>query len=352
MKLALFTAAINCDNSGDSIIESAITRLIKDATLERVPLGDSLAVDHIATVNTCDAALICGTNLYQNCFACALTEDIVRSIKVPIIPFGIGSSAPIGEIPRMNAAGVAAVRAIHETCRVSSVRDGASLRFLHSIGVRNTMLTGCPVFFHGLSCPNFSSLGEGYTLAPRARLLHIDHKWEARQNETLDLLANRYRPRLVLQSPYDFSIAEPLAKKYGLEIVSDPNWQAEPYITAAKQQRMSLGFRLHFAMLSLSYGKMTHLVSHDSRAWEFCKLVGLPLLRIEKYTDVKLVQRIDENIFDWEIVQHRWCQLSVEMNGFMGANGLATNLAVQPPSMHAISFWWDRLKHHVVPRHL
>lgn len=297
-------------------------------TIMRFPLTAPLCEVQIAEINTCDALIICGTNLYQHVFACNLNVAIVEKIKIPIIPFGIGSSAPIGQIPRMNAADVATVRAIHKKCVVSSVRDEASSRFLHSIGVKNVILSGCPVLFHGLSCPDFTASGSGYTLTPRARLLHIDNEWNARQLETLGLLCKRYHPSLVLQSPYDIPVAELLAEKFGVDIVMDENWQAEKYISKAKEQSINMGFRLHFAMLSISYGKPSFLVSHDSRASEFCKLLGLPLIDIKDYSDNALMLQIDTRVFDSDVIRQRWDELSVKMNEFMKANGLGSNLDV------------------------
>jgi glycosyltransferase involved in cell wall biosynthesis/predicted deacetylase len=328
MKLALLTAAIDGDNSGDALIESAIVRLLKDAEYDRLPLKGPFANEEIARINACDAAVICGTNLYQETFACGLTPTVVRAIEVPIIPFGIGSSAPMGRIPHMNAAGVEAVRAIHGKCRVGSVRDNATLRFLRSIGIENVELTGCPVLFHGLSCPDFRPSGQGYTLTPRARLLHIDEQWQKRQLQTLDYLARRYLPQLVLQSPYDLEIAERLAAKFGLKIILDDGWQAEPYVKVAQEQSVSLGFRLHFAMLSIAYGKPAFLVSHDSRADEFCKLLDLPSFRIDNYSDSFLSLKIDSRDFPSDTVRRRWTKLGAKLNSFIRANGLASNLEI------------------------
>ena len=76
----------------------------------------------------------------------------------------------------MDAAGVAAVRAIHKKCAVGSVRDEASFRFLRSLGIRNIVLTGCPVLFHGLKCSRFQSIGR--RLHPDASRSAFAHRSE------------------------------------------------------------------------------------------------------------------------------------------------------------------------------
>lgn len=336
MKLALFTAAVGGDNAGDALIESAVTRLVGADEVVRLPLGGQVTDAHIAAANAADAALICGTNLYQSRFACGLTERVVAAIRVPLIPLGVGTSAPIGEIPVMDAAGTAAVRAIHARCRVGSVRDRASLRFLRSIGVRNVELTGCPVLFHGLTCPDFRPSGEGYTLAPRARLLHVDPRWQQRQSELLHMLARHYRPRLVLQSPYDRDEAGRLAERYGLDVVSDPDWQAAPYIEAAQQQRLSVGFRLHFAMLSMAYGKPALLIGHDSRSDEFARLVGLPPMHLQTISDALLGLKIDAVDFPADRVRRRWSELAERMAACLQANGLPCRLEIDRAPRRAL----------------
>lgn len=201
---------------GDALIESSVIRLTGARDVTRLPLTSTSTDQHIAAANGADVAIICGTNLYQSKLMCGLTTKVVDAIRVPLVPMGIGTSAAIGALPSMDQDGIDAVRAIHRRCRLGSVRDLASLQFLKSIGVDNVALTGCPVLFHGLGCPDFRPSGDGITLAPRARLLHIPSRWEKRQSEMLDALARRYRPRLVLQSPYDLPEARRLCERYGL----------------------------------------------------------------------------------------------------------------------------------------
>jgi polysaccharide pyruvyl transferase WcaK-like protein len=331
MNIALLSAGLNGTNAGDALIEDAVRRLVVADEYRRFPLHAPLTDPDVDGINGCDAAIVCGTNLYQAIFSCNLTVEAISRIKIPIVPMGVGSSAPIDAIPGMNEEGQKAVRAIHERCALSSVRDSASLRFLHSIGVSNTRLTGCPVLFHGLSCPDFRPSGMGYTLTPRARLLHIDRQWNHRQLETLHLLCRRYHPTLVLQSPHDLPIAEQLAACYGVEVLYDAHWQAAPYIRRAAEQSMAFGFRLHYGMLSLAYGKPAFFVAHDSRVSEFCRLMELPCFDIRDYSDNLLALHIDARSFDGDVFRRRWSELARDMHQFITANGLQSRLELDRP---------------------
>ena len=327
MKLALLTAGFDGDNAGDSFIEDAVRRIVVADVYERYPLTTALTEEQFVAINDCDAAIICGTNLYQSVFACNLTEEAIEQIRCPIIPMGLGSSARIAQLPKMNRDGCRAVRALHRRCKFSSVRDRASLRFLNSIGVNNVMLTGCPVFFHALNPPDFANVPIGTPVVSlRARLLHVESGHESKQRDTLDELCRRYRPRLVIQSPYDRAIAEELSDKFDLEMIESNTWQAAPYISAIAEQSWTAGFRLHYGMLSLAHGKLAWFVAHDSRVSEFCDLVGLPYFDIRSLDLNSMVAQIDNSIFPGETLRMRWIDLAAKMRSFLKLNGLSDRL--------------------------
>lgn len=327
MKIALLSAGVNGDNSGDAMIEDAVRRILVAQQFALFPLLKPLTHDQIREINATDCAVICGTNLYQKIFACNLDIGTMKKIRVPIIPLGIGSSAPINEIPKMTWWQRRTVRFLHTRCKMGSVRDPASLRFLRSIGVTNVALTGCPVLFHGLKPPNFDRSGSGLTLSIRARLLHTkgDRLWET-EEKALDDLCKRYAPLLVLQSPYDLESAKTLSKKFGLQISYDSAWQAPSYIKIAQEQRASVGFRLHYGMLSLSYGKPAYLIAHDSRSASFCDLMNLSYYDIRTLDIQGLSKTLDILEFDGAAFTKRWKEMAQAMICYLKDNGLQSRI--------------------------
>lgn len=322
-KLALFSAAVNGDNSGDTLIEDAVRRLLAPNLMQVFPLLQPLTGKELEQVNACDAAVICGTNLYQHIFACALTPQAIQQIQVPIIPLGIGSSASIGNLPRMNPEGVQVVRLLHDRCAVSSVRDPASLAFVNSLGIRNVELTGCPVLFHALQEPKFEDPGLGdYYLSVRKRLLHVSDRYEGKALKTLQAICRLFRPILVLQSPYDLPIAQELSERFGLSIVWDSSCSHLPLVEAAKAARRTVGFRLHFGMLSLSYGKPSTLIATDTRVSEFCNMMGLSYHNIQTYSDENLLNELLTPAGSMDDFRARWRELRAAMAQTLAANGL------------------------------
>lgn len=345
MKIALFSAAAGpADNAGDAIIEAGLLSLLAVKPCLRLPLHAPLSDDDVDAVNACDVAVIAGTNLYQRHFACNLNLETLHRLRVPVIPCGVGASAPLGGLPDMDAEGVAAVRAIHTSCACGSVRDPATLQFLRSIGVENVMLTGCPALFHGLSLPEFSRASEeGQTaIAPRARLLHLDAAarkyYQAKMLRSMEVVAERRNCVLVMQSPYDLPFCGDLARRNNVSLCYDPTWQVEPYLTVLHEISGCVSFRLHFAMLCLAHGKIAHFLGHDSRTASFCDLLALPMLDIRSYTDRDLLARLDNKAFPAEAFRRRWAQLSLDMAAFLRANDLPTRLIPEAAGrVHAAS---------------
>lgn len=337
MRIALLTSAIRGGNSGDAFIEDAVKRIVKADEFVRFPLLHPLNDDHLKGINDCDTAIICGTNLYQSHFPCSLNLENLDRIRVPVVPMGIGASAPIGQLPKMGKGSRRIVKKLHKKCSVSSVRDPASYKFLKSIGVRNTRLTACPVLFHGLTPPEFDLSSEGpFTLTPRARLLHVDSALGERQRESLQYLCKRYRPNLVIQSPHDQNIASQLTNMYGVRIVKDNLWQADVYVKEAVKTRATFGFRLHFGMLALSYGRPAHFVAHDSRVSEFCEMMGLLYFPIQDFRDDVFSFCIDRACIPIDGFRRNWNKYAKSMDSFLKRNALSSNLQYENTRR-----WWQ-----------
>ncbi|MGP8202024.1 MAG: polysaccharide pyruvyl transferase family protein [Limisphaerales bacterium] len=321
--LALFSAAVNGDNSGDALIVDAIRRLLPEHPATTIPLLQPLTDEQIEQVNACDIAIICGTNLYQTSFSCALKPEVIDRIRIPIVPLGLGASASIGQLPEMDAEGVRAVRMIHERCAVGSVRDPASLRFVQNLGIRNVELTGCPVLFHAQKEPRFA---EGdcsrLVLSVRARLLHVENRWSAKSLKTLEHLCRRFKPTLILQSPYDIEIGERLANEFGVEYLYDEKWGCEVMINAVKMASRTAGLRLHFGMLSLSYGKHGIFIGTDTRTSEFCEMMGLPYHDIHTYEDENLERELLLPLPRMEVFLENWRSLRSAMQAVLTSNDL------------------------------
>jgi len=332
--IALLSAAIDGDNSGDALIVDAIRRILRGNELAEFPLLQPLDARQIGAINECDAVIICGTNLYQHVFACPLTPDIIAKIRIPIVPLGVGGSAPIGCLPQMDAEGARAVRMIHDRCELGSVRDPASLEFIRQLGIQNVELTACPVLFHALREPEFKAdPGHRVALSIRARLLHVEEHWNRKQEQTLRRLCERFKPTLVLQSPYDLDLARRLHAEFGVEYRHDPAWQHGPLVQTLADSDRAVGFRLHFGMLSLAYGHPSTFLATDTRTTEFCNMVGVPFHSVQEYDDARLIAELQSTPPDYSRFRRRWRELAAVMADTLERNGIPHVLRDRIPGL-------------------
>jgi len=321
--IALFTAGVAGDNSGDALIEHGIRTLLPGYDFIRLPLVQRLTDAEIERANACRMGLLCGTNLYQSVFAGGLDMNTLRRLTIPMVPLGVGGSTPVGEQIQMDAKGREIVRELHSRCEVAGVRDPQSYQFVRSLGVGNVELTGCPVLFHNVTAPDFQPRSGSVALALRKRLLHVPESQSILADRILQRLCIAESPLLVLQSPYDLPQAEQLAKQHHLDIVADPGWQADALLQALPKIRASIGLRLHWNMLALAHGIPAVLLGTDTRTSSFCDMMALPFHAIESCDATTLLQQLHGE-FDSTRFLHRWHVLRSAMDGMLQANGLKT----------------------------
>lgn len=343
MRIGLLTPAIGSRNSGDSMIEAAVRRLVPAEQFVRFGIRERLSGSDVAALNDLDAALLCGSNLYQDRPQCALDEAFVNELKIPLIPLGVGVSAPTGTLPSVGDELAGTIRALHSRCDASSVRDPATLAFVEKLGIGNARLTGCPVLFHGLTRPELQ-FGDGSpTLSLRQTFLHGAEPLEGRQDPLLEAMCRQHQPVLVCQSPADLPQARRLAARHGLQICYDDEWQCDIHEWLAPRQSWTGGFRLHHGMLALSHGRPAWFVSHDSRVDEFVRMMGL------QAGDIRDTSKEDlsnwggpDSLDEFAGVPERWNSLAAEMETVLKANGLPCALGEKPRSTSKVLFMVPR----------
>jgi hypothetical protein len=282
MVLALLSPAVGTGNVGDHFIELAVRRLLAAGTrYERIgvrrPLGDA----ELAAVNACDAAVLCGTNLYQHDWESALSEGALERIEVPLVPFGVGGSAADLADTAVGERTAAMIRALHARCPVGGVRDPHALEVVGRLGVSNASLTGCPVLFW--------AGGDELPLpaARRRRRLVVTarnwlmHRWPDNEDHPvqIDLLrrvvaeAGADEVVYAVHEDFDLRLAERIGVDADRVVASD---DPAAYVALySDPDNVVLASRLHAGMLAVANGVPAVLVGHDTRTSSFCDMLGL-----------------------------------------------------------------------------
>src|SRR4051794_1314088 len=134
--VALLTPALGTKNIGDHFIELAIRRMLRpDTRYQRFTIRRPLKLEEIERINQTSAAVICGTNLWQHDWESALDAATLNKITVPVIPFGVGSSAAKLSDTYVADKTRSMIRLIHEHCAAGSVRDEHSAAVVARAGV-------------------------------------------------------------------------------------------------------------------------------------------------------------------------------------------------------------------------
>src|SRR4051812_17072280 len=146
--IALLSPTVGTGNVGDHFIEAAVRRLLgEERVYHRFSVRRPLRAAEVAAINETACAVVCGTNLYQHDWESALTPQVLDALRVPVIPCGVGGSAATLAERHVSAATRDMIRALHARCAVGGVRDPYSAEVVARTGVRNAVLTGCPVLF-------------------------------------------------------------------------------------------------------------------------------------------------------------------------------------------------------------
>lgn len=144
-------------NAGDFLIteraEALLRHLRPEREICRLPGWEPLE-SHLEQVNASKALLILGgpglqRDMYPKVYK--LTRDL-DAIKVPIILMGSGWKAFPGDALtqerfEFSPPALRALRKMSDGAKLLSCRDSISVRMLRRAGIRNALMTGCPVWY-------------------------------------------------------------------------------------------------------------------------------------------------------------------------------------------------------------
>lgn len=149
-------------NFGDFLIVDRAKKLLRKHKpwVELIELPRWEPIDsHLEEVNSAKALILCGGPAYQPNFypkIYPLTKDL-DSIKVPIIPFGLGwYSFPGDDISwkqfsftrsSLTRSSLKLLRKIHNNCAFTSCRDYLTKRILAKYGFKNVLMTRDPAWY-------------------------------------------------------------------------------------------------------------------------------------------------------------------------------------------------------------
>lgn len=221
-------------------------------------------------------------------------------------------------------------KALAERAKFLSVRDEVTQNTLESLGITNTIITGCPSNFINGDL----ELGKKVAAKAQAMLEHV-RTWRDMKSLICEfsggntasgrVLANKLRllevtpAHYVLQAPtlLPFTLREsneiPAAYKNNNPFGADENRlrltlrskcihfsSIESWMDYARTCDLSFGMRIHGNMIPLQAGVPSALISHDSRTAGLAGIMGIPSITAEAFVseEHKTPQRMLETIVE------------------------------------------------------
>lgn len=332
--LAFINPRLTTENVGDLFIEDSVKRILvfdRDRSIDvdpRLPVS----AEAIERINRCEVALIVGTNLWYRDLLrpgrWTLTLKELGAIRIPIVPFGVGTSRRFDEDDAFGAETRDILRAIHASCALGSARDPRTAEALAGAGIANVAMTGCPTLFR--------SLEPTWRLRDRTGLKRVTVTTRDGHRGNARTLLGAVRklgldPVIAAQKPRD-------RIRSGLPLLGGPaapsvfQFELKPYLELVEQTVGAVGWRLHGNMLHLAHGNPAVFFGNNSRVQSFCEGFGLPCVAAADgdRLEPSLIATHAERLLDpatFAALPGRYATARSELLRFLAANRLEHRLA-------------------------
>jgi hypothetical protein len=372
-------------NIGDWFITKVIDRILDiDELLVVSPDADQAAFDEVNS--TCDALILKGGNYLHpgGLLRRAVGMSVLRRIKVPIVMFGAGVQAGLGEDVWFDDEDIEILRYIHESSAASCVRGWSAAEALERIGITNTVVTGCPTLFwrrqpqvtirrpgddsavfsfrDGLFTRDEAYYKNQFIAIERVRDLfsrvtvalqgeevalqdlHMATAWGAESGGVVrpdaavkGLMRLRRTPLVVsdlqtaVHERYDRYTRPALVD--WISANSFFSWDIGDYLDLYRSVDLIVGCRFHGNLLALANGTPAYYLTYDQRTEELVELLGLPSNRLPD-----LDPEFDPRAGDWSLFEQRYQELYSRLLAFLDVNGLSHRLPTprQEPDVHEV----------------
>lgn len=365
-------------NTGDWYLTKIVDRLLDHDTLVTV-FADSSDAAWDEVNETCDAVILRGGNVLTPRFLSKQVGlELIRRVRIPIVLFGAGvQDVPSGGVPFTDE-DIAILRAIGDSGGTTAVRGDLSAEVLASVGVHNTIVTGCPTLYwsrrpelpirkpaagragftfrQGLFTDDPAAYAAMFDALAWARRTYDDvtvllqgeevalqqllmvETWGVENTVTVSrepghvirLRRNRLDPeglRAEVRSTYGRWASQELVD--WLIERAFFSWDIADHLDTLSRCDVVVGCRLHGNLLALAHGTPTYFLTYDDRTRELAALLDVPASPLHRFAD-DVAELGDLSELDWAPVERRYRTGFGELVRFLDANRLAHRLAAAP----------------------
>lgn len=234
--------------------------------------------------------IVGGGNLYEN-GELDINLDALEQLQVPLMLFSLSKGRIYSRqhqlVPRTDAMPARTIVGLNRKALISLVRDQATHDQLHSIGVTNAIVGGCPTIFLDRMISTLPRLAttdqDGVLLSirnPELMNIPLDRKVRVYReiNEIIAFLRTqgRHNIRLLCHDHRDIPFAASFA---GVDYVYTDDCGV--FLALLQAASLVVTYRLHAVLPCLAFGTPVIPISYDERALSLIETVGFGAWNID-----------------------------------------------------------------------
>jgi polysaccharide pyruvyl transferase WcaK-like protein len=301
--VSVLDTSIATQNLGDFIIMDSVWKEVKsifdDSFLTSFPTHEYLTKESRKKINKSGVSIVGGTNLLSS------NMDSYKQWKTSLKDLTIKSEIVLTGVgwwqyqEKPNLFTKMFLKQILSNNYMHSVRDSYTQKMLSSIGIKNTLNTGCPTIWR-LNSDGLSPTSS--TKADSVVFTLTDYKPSPKEDKILfDILIEKYKKIFFWpQGIGDFQYLSSIVGDLGQIEVINPQLASLGTILSSQGSIDYVGTRLHAGIRALQYGKRSIFIEVDNRSKEASKDFNFISLSRDKIQD--LASLIDSRIYaDYKI---------------------------------------------------
>ena len=287
-----------------------------------------------------DALIIPAANYIREKFSVQAQIKLLEKIKIPVVCIGLGTqAASLSDKVKVTPDLLRFVQILSTKSTTIGVRGFYTAELLHSLGIKNVDVIGCPSNFLNGN-PDFEidkkDLSENFRSAYYLND-HPDsiHLFDLALKERSNLMAQHNNAILCLKddeisnfanSEY-FELMYSKSKFQTKEVIDFINYRIQVFYeinawqNALRNIDFAFGMRFHGNMMALQQRIPALWVTHDSRTIELTDFLQLPSIRISEVKMFKNLKQLYE-MADYSKYNQIYPQLFANYVDFLDKNGI------------------------------
>lgn len=345
-------------NLGDLFVFDSSLKLLQYDVIETMVIAEC-SPERIARYNAeFDYCFLRGSNYLHPYMDWEQAEEVLKQLRIPVIPFGIGAQSPSGGPLKLSESTQRVMRLIADSCASVGVRGAYTAEVLSKMGIQNIDIIGCPSIYRhnqpsmeihlqpleAIKRVAFSLRREvdtNYTTDPKRYLdfqrhliLQLDQRFlltvmaQGEIEEKIIYYRDSDRMSLAIhsltESKWIADMEDPLLRLYKDQMFFSE--KVEDYDRFVRTQDLMVGFRLHGNVMALASGIPTIACVYDSRTREYAETMGIPAHDIDSGVPFRLEDYYSQERFN--LFNKHYRHYYGVMRDFLTKNGMAHKMQI------------------------